>query len=337
MRGWLPVEIILENYSDLVWPGLVPDASVRWMQLGNRPLSEPFFDDTVHFVRNETDKVGELELDLASILREGKRRPSVLPNGFIFHVSRCGSTLICNALKALEHGQVVAEARSITRLFMPCQVSNVPAADMRWNEECRDLAECLFSLFASYRTGEPEPIVVKFSSPNSICLPVIRKWWPDIPCLFVIRDPVEVMASNMRGGRLHYHAQLPELANAMCGTDARLPLEDMSDEDWFARILGRYFDVALSHRGENVKIIDYVQITRRTIGEIATLFSIKHGVDERCLDAVFDSYSKDPTRTAPFGGDREEKRQAATPAIVAAATRWAMPAYEQLRSEHGQQ
>src|SRR5271155_3933444 len=108
MSGWLPIKFVLDGYPALVWPGLVPEARVSWMHFGNRRLSEPFFSQTVAQIREVDCSGSELLTDVRAIIREGGRVPPQMPAGFIFHVSRCGSTLLCNALKVLENVQVAA-------------------------------------------------------------------------------------------------------------------------------------------------------------------------------------------------------------------------------------
>lgn len=122
MSGWLPIDIVLDQYPALVWPGLVPEATVRWMLFGSKRLSEPFFSQSVAQLRESDCPALEIKASRNSIIREGSRKPLLQPTGFIFHVSRCGSTLISNALKEVDGIQVVAEARPITRLFMPCEL-----------------------------------------------------------------------------------------------------------------------------------------------------------------------------------------------------------------------
>ena len=336
MSGWLPIEIVLGRYPSLVWPGVVPETTVRWMQFGCKRLNEPFFSQSVAQLRESDHPALEIETDVTSLVREGSRTPRLLPNGFIFHVSRCGSTLISNALKLVDRIQVVAEARPITRLFMPCPpVEGDAFIDPGQDEERRKLTECLFSLFSCYRTGKPEPIVVKFMSQNSISFSTIHGLWPDVPCLFVIRDPVDVMVSNLKDGGLNRFTESPALAYAMCGADPSLPISQISVEEFCARVLGRYFDALIGKVGPNVRIIDYDDINPESICDIIKFFHLDPSADLACMDSVFQRYSKDPTGNTPFHGDRLEKREGASARIRNAANLWALPRYSKLRFASG--
>jgi hypothetical protein len=331
MSGWLPTQIVLDHYPAMVWPGVVPDASVRWMYFGDKRLSEPFFSQSVSQLRQGDCPALEVEMEIESLIREGSREPSVLPRGFIFHVSRCGSTLICNALKVVNGIQIVAEARPITRLFMPCPPQNEHLNLLR-DEQRGMLGKCLFNLFSRYRAGDPEPIVVKFLSQNSIDVSAIRRLWPNVPCLFVIRHPIDVMVSNLKDGGLNRFVDSPALASAMCGADISSPLATMPVEEFCARVLGRYFDALLGEISTNVRVIDYDEISPENLCNIIRFLHLEPPADMSSFAAVFRQYSKDPTGNRLFYSDRLEKLKRASPRILEAANRWVIPQYTQLRS-----
>jgi hypothetical protein len=331
MSGWLPIEIVLDQYPALVWPGLVPEATVRWIHFGNKRLVEPFYSQSVARLRESDNPALEIETPIESLVREGDRNMGLLPIGFIFHISRCGSTLICNALKTLEGAQVITEARPITRLFMPCQPADGASADSQRDEERAQLASSLFNVFSCYRTGHAEPIIVKFTSQNSICLSTIRRLWPNVPCLFVIRDPIAVMVSNLKDGGLSRFTQSPKLAYEMSGTSTSVPLSDISVEEFCARVLSRYFNAALGEIGPNVRIIDYDDITPQRIYDIARFFQLDPAFNQGRLDGVFKHYSKDAVGSRTFYCDRIEKSEAANRRIVDAANGWVASQYAQLR------
>ena len=277
-----------------------------------------------------------MEDEVNSLFREAAKATGARPSGFIFHVSRCGSTLISNGLKALSGAQVACEARPINKLFMPYPSTGDPDADECWDRDRRILAECLFVLFSSYRTGGPEPLIVKFDSQNAICLPIVRRYWPDIPCVFVIRDPVEVIVSNLKqpapDGKLCRFRELPVWAYAMSGVRADTPLDSISVEDFHARVLGRYLDAAAGQAGSDLRIIDYQDINQASVRDIAGLFGLSCNEDRARLVSEFGKYSKDPSGDKRFSDDRAAKQECASVATKQAASRWAMPRYAELLS-----
>jgi hypothetical protein len=139
------------------------------------------------------------------------------------------------------------------------------------------------------------------------------------------------MVSNLKDGALDRFTGSPTLAREMCGADASVPLSDISVEDFCARVLGRYLDAAIGEIGTNVRIIDYDDINESSIRDVAEFFRLHIPAEPVYLDTVFQQYSKDPTGSRPFNDDRFEKVQAATPCILSAAHRWAIPQYMKLQ------
>jgi hypothetical protein len=111
-----------------------------------------------------------------------------------------------------------------------------------------------------------------------------------------------------------------------------MPIEEVSVEEFCARVLGCYFDALLRGIGPNVLVIDYEDITPKCVVEIMNFFGLDAPASPMLLEAVFGKYSKDPTGKRAFQDDRVEKLRAANPAIWDAANRWAIPKYSQVRS-----
>lgn len=327
MAGWLPVEISYGDFPFMFWPGLVTGARVQWMYFGSKRLTEPFFRQSVEGLRAGKLPAIEFGASLESLFSERHPSTSSIPAGFIFHISRCGSTIIANALKATQRGQVIAEASPITRLFMPCNLGRT--SDARREQDRRFIAECLFDVYASY-LGPPEPIIVKFASQNSLCVPLIRRCWPDVPCLFIIRDPIQVLVSNLAGTSLNRFRECPLLAAEMAGLGSVTSLSDITNEEFCARVVGRYLATALHCRDSGVMVLDYDDINAQTFVQIARYLGVDCEIDD-LIHKVFKAYSKDPTGRRVFKDDRRRKLNQATCAIVNAAERWATPYYNSLR------
>src|SRR5260370_6747308 len=102
--GWLPIRVYWRRATLLV----------DWCWLGDLRFTDPFFEQTVNqalshpanlLFRRQTPIEGLEELAAA--------RPGLRPNGFIFHMSRSGSTLISQMLSRLPKNLVISEASPI--------------------------------------------------------------------------------------------------------------------------------------------------------------------------------------------------------------------------------
>src|SRR5580658_4905388 len=91
---------------------------VRWMQFPNKELREPFFHQTVARLRRAEPPALEFDTEAEALLALANELPPITPAGLIFHVSRCGSTLVCNALRT-GRARILSEAAPLSRLLGP--------------------------------------------------------------------------------------------------------------------------------------------------------------------------------------------------------------------------
>ena len=328
--GWLPVGIGLD-----LQPALIREALVHWMEFGSTPLAEPFFDTTVDLLRQASPPAREIHTDIETMLRVSGRLPAVRPHGFIFHLSHCGSTLVANAMKTCDEAVVVAESRPVTHLLRRSPPTLSPYLRERWDETRRTLLDSLFSLFAHYRTGEAEPLVIKFVSLDAMSMQLVRSYWPEVPCVVVIRDPVEVMVTNLKGRGWMSFKEHPEYATQIFGwTDLPRPVAAMIDEEFCARVLGSFCESALQAIPEGdggCMVVDYLDLNPDRMRQIAAFFGIQLREKGKAVDLVFESYAKDPKKKTRFRDDRDLKQKMATVLIRSAANQWAMQSYTELR------
>ena len=106
-RGWMPVDAVVVEGR----PGLL------WMQLADVSFTEPFFQQTVDRVRAQHPECVERFTEFDELLRLEKSLRRVEPAGFIFHSSRCGSTLLANACRSLTNSIVLSEPSAVDKLI----------------------------------------------------------------------------------------------------------------------------------------------------------------------------------------------------------------------------
>jgi hypothetical protein len=313
-------------------PAVVTTASVRWMYFGSDPLNEPFFLQTVDKIREDPRRQIDVETSTDALFRLTETLPEVSPAGFIFHISHCGSTLISNALRTAPSTVVAAEATPFVRLARWYPEAPQRYLAERWQRTRRCLFEATFRSFAHYHTGETERLVVKFSSLNLFAMRFVRQCWPQTPCVVVVRDPLAVLVSSLNEAGWLGQKSEPGQPEALYGwRDTPQPFAEMKNEEFCARLLGRHLEAALEAVDDGCKVIDYEDLNPKRMREIAEFFGLKLPDEPERIKQVFSGYSKDPAKATPFRDDRAMKRRLASRAAVDAATKWAMPAYVELR------
>ena len=225
--GWMPIRIH--------WRPDGPE--VDWGFLGDLRFTNPFFEQTVgRGLRHPANLLFRRETPMAALAELSESSPGLPPAGFIFHGSRCGSTLISQMLAALPENVVISEASPIDAVLRS------HLRDPGITEEQRILwLRGLLNALGQRRRAEEKSLFVKFDSWHALFLPLIQRAFPAVPWIFVYREPVEVLLSHSRqmGGQM-----IPDvLEPAMYGWDADA-VKGMSLGEYGGRVLAGISEAA---------------------------------------------------------------------------------------------
>jgi hypothetical protein len=299
-RGWLPARAF--------WQG--EDLYVGWSYFGDRRLAEPFFENSLrralespfNLLFQYATPIGRLPDWLAA-------HPGLTPRGFIFHMSRCGSTLVTQMLAALPHNLVLSEAPPLDAVVQ----ARARRPDLSETQQALWLAWMVAAL-AQPRCGE-RALFVKLDSWHTLALPLFRRAFPSVPWVFLYRDPVEVLVSQLKVPGIH---TVPSLGGAaILGTEA--PFEPHRREDYCARILARICEPVLAHvREGGGSLINYRDLPAATWTSILPHFGVPVSARDRAAMAKAARFDA-KTPGIPFTPDADDKQASATRAVRAAA------------------
>ncbi len=137
------------------------------------------------------------------------------PVGIIFHVARCGSTLLSQSLKRLDDLVVYAEPQPVNEILAPPH---------KWPRA--DLVAALRTLSAAFARHARRPYVLKLSSWNTLYCDIVAEAFPDTPWVLSLRDPVEVGVSLLASppGWFAGHGGGGARARGAGGSGARLEI-----------------------------------------------------------------------------------------------------------------
>ncbi len=254
----------------------------------------------------------------------GKTAPDTAPAGLIFHVARCGSTLISQLLK--KHGKLVVYAE-------PLPVNEILVPPHKWPRP--DLVAALRSLGDAFARHARGPYVLKFSSWNTLFCDIIAEAFPASPWVLSLRDPVEVAVSLLRQTPGWLRAteeparQLSRIVDPG-GTSG-------SPEEYVARLYGAFCEAASRLDPGRGKLVTYDALPAAVWDIVAPHFSLS--VDARQRQQMAEAariHSKAPVGTSPeFAQDSAMKQAAASAGLRQAVNSIARPELERLRSLHG--
>ena len=155
--------------------------------------------------------------------------PGLAPSAFIFHASRCGSTLISQMLAQLDNHIVISEPPPLDALLR----SDLPPSNVvPPSKGCCPPMDSVGSV-------SEQRLVIKLDAWNIGELPLLRECFPETPWLFLYRDPLEIAVSHLRRPGMH---MVPGMIGASV-LDDELPFAGR--EDFIARRLGRLLQVGV--------------------------------------------------------------------------------------------
>ncbi len=286
--------------------------TVEWLYSDGEAFTESFFRQTqLRFRRlpenSHANHPRTSVHDLAGVSADSA------PAGLIFHISRCGSTLLAQMLAQLDRNIVVSEPQ------VADDILRVSRAIPSITDE--DRIAWLRGAFAAYARarGAGKRLFVKFDSWLIFELPLIERAFPGVPKIFVYRDPVEVLVSLGRS------PSFTLVRGTVTPDQLGLTSEEtlaLSFEDYAASVLGAFFRTALAHHSSLVSVA-YPDIAPFVVSHFPGCGWLQE--ERETLQRPIPQHAKDPTQS--FVPDAEEKRRAASPAVIEAVARRTAPAY----------
>ena len=299
-----------------------PAPTVDWADLSAVRFVEPFFDETVARWASGPHARRLVRTGLEALVALDSQ-PSLEPAGMIFHLSRCGSTLVSRLLGTLPGVVVAAE---------PAPLNALLGLDPDRVDEAALVAvvRALVRALGRCRHGDERRLVLKCTSWNVRRRALLAAAFPETPWIWVQRDPARVLASLLATppGWLRLQAA-PRQAARRFGLDpAAVP--QMAGAEFVARALGAMLDAAAADPAHRL-CIDHADLPEAVWQRIARHFGLE--TDPAVIDRMIDEsrfYSKDWS-TRVFTGDVAEHRPI-TDEMREAAARFAEPGYRALAS-----
>ena len=316
LKGWLPVDAVVVDGR----PGL------RWMEMADVSLSEPFFQQTVD--RAKIEKRGELFTEFDVLPQLEKVLESVPPTGFIFHSSRCGSTLVANACRAVTNSIVLSEANAIDKLiarfFTDAPHDGVKSA--LYSVFIRGVVHAL----GQRRRGNEQHLFIKFACTSFAQLERITRIWPNVPWIFLYRDPIETIVSNVNDPPTWLTDDDWRVLASITGTTPG-EVAAMTLEERCARSIGSFYSRAFALANDQSLLINYKQLSVSVLANVLKFFKASPSSQE--LEAIARAsgvYAKEVSGTRPFVADTERKQKLASDLSREMSERWAREPYQQL-------
>lgn len=308
LRDWTPIAVRPD------------EGTVDWCYSAGVEFDDPFFEQTVErCLRSPFRQLFVRTTPLEALAGVPGEVDHIEPSGFVFHMSRCGSTLVTQMLGAAGSTLALSEASPLERVL---------GARSRHATEEQHLGNIrgMVAALGQRRSAAQRHLVVKLDAWSVFDLPAIRRAFPETPWVFLFREPVAVLSSQMRQrGSVLVPGVLPESVTG-------IPFEQaaaMPGEEFCARVLARICEAATLHADDRALFVDYELLPSAVPDLIAGWFGIpcpeadrRRMLDRAGRDAKTPSLPFEPSPPSPAERER----------IGRAADTHLAPVYERLRS-----
>jgi len=317
VQGCLPIAtgVIAER------PGL------WWLDMHDVRLSEPFFQQSVDRFRREHPERQARFTEFHLLPQLEKSFDSIRPAGFIFHSSRCGSTLLANAGRSIPGSIVISEANAIDQLVARFLTDSEPREVKRAIYSA--LLKAVVSAFGQRITGQERHLIVKFSCCSTSELERITRIWPDVPWIFVYRDPIETIVSNLKTMPGWLLDEDRRILSAVIGEPVSA-IGEMDPTELCARTIGSFYATARQLANRDCMLLNYEQLSLETLLNVLEFFGIAPTAEEEDEIAVAAQFYSKETTTRVFESDALNKRSQANDRVCEMAARWSYPQYAEL-------
>jgi len=324
---------------------------LKWEKHKKDPTSVPKFKD---LVLNSPDCDNPMRVSFGSavkaareydtrIEKDGDEVPySIPPTGFVFHEGRCGSTLVANALAAVNPGKnrVYSESAPFIAALRACE---------KFTGNCDHSKHIALLRDVVYMMGRTSDIAesrlfFKVQSIGTNFIHIVREAFPITPWVFVYRDPVQVMMSHLK------KKAAIERGRAICLKTLRRPspdiiqfvegkgesIDDISNQEFCAVHLAVLCNKAMDNFDVSKTgiMLSYDDISNTLMNSVLpNHFNVPVGDDERKrIVNVCGTYSKArETSKRVWVSDSERKEDMASAEIKEASDKFLAPSYARMQ------
>lgn len=236
--------------------------AIEWLHFAGVKPAKPFYADSIREAAvRPFNRAFRIHTPLDRFIETAE---AAMPSGLIFHMSRCGSTLLAQMLSAAPDLVALAEPDPFDELLQ------APLPRAQHVAALRAMAAALGRGYRHY--------FLKTDSWHSLDLPLLAEAFPGVPWIFLYRDPLEVLASHARlPGRQTVPGVVPRLASLETGSHGL---------DHAAQILAHIGQAVIDHGVEKGgMLVHYRELPNALFTRILPHFGIPPSPADRALMA----------------------------------------------------
>lgn len=257
LRHWYPLTASVQE----------GDLTLAWRDMADIAFTDSFFENTLARQPRDERRVCHTP---AAALAQFSDVPA--PDAFIFHVSRCGSTLLTQLLASLPQCIVMSEPPIIDSVLRLHHDQGAPDATVA-------VLRQVIGAMGQRRTGQEQHFVIKFDCWHIHSLALLRAAFPETPCLFLYREPQAVLASHQRqrGPQM-----VPGLIHPALLTLPARSTEPGDLDAYTSLVLESFYSAAQAHAAAGrIELVNYSQLPEIVFSDLLHKLKIDCSAPQR--------------------------------------------------------
>jgi hypothetical protein len=235
---------------------------------------------------------------------------------------------VANACRAIEGSIVLSEPPAVDKLV----ARFITDADDRTKEMLYSIfLRATVAALGQRRTGRERHLFIKFACCSVSQIERIRRIWPNVPWVFLYRDPIETIVSNMQNLpswlQDEDHRVLASIVSASAAEVAAMTREELC-----ARAIAAFYTTAHRVANDRALLLNYDQLSPANVLEFFAV--VPTAAEMEIIARQSQNYSKaTPAAARTFVADTEAKHLLATDLIREVAATWANQPYQLLEQK----
>lgn len=283
--NWIPVNLI-EKDNEIYF---------EWIYLGDLKYADPFFDETIAKCKSHAynSKPFKVVSTVENLIEWSGELISVELKSLVFHVSRCGSTMLSQSLASSPENIMVSEAPIIDQILRS-EFFSIDKKSL--------LIKSVIKLLGQERFQEQQHLIIKLDAWHIFKASYLRSIFPEIPFALLYRNPIEVLKSHQKMMGMHMVPNL--LPSIIFGISAK-EINEISFEQYGGLVVEKYFQGFLDFykRDQNVVMLNYNEGMKTVIEKFIAFVRVDYAHDE--LEKMYDRLKRhSKNENAVFAGDQ---------------------------------
>jgi hypothetical protein len=292
LSNWIPYKLI-EKDNEIYF---------EWIYLADIKYADPFFDESIAKCRSHAfnSKPFKVVSTVENLIDWSNELISAELKSLVFHVSRCGSTMLSQSLASSLKNIMVSEAPIIDQILR---------SDLFSDDKKTSLLKSVIKLLGQKRYPEQKHLIIKLDAWHIFKASYLRSIYPEIPFALLYRNPTEVLKSHQKLKGMHMVPNL--LPSIVFGISAK-EISENTLEQYGGLVLEKYFQGFLDFykRDTNVVMLNYNDGMKAVLEKFIPFIKVDYANDE--LEKMYDRLKRhSKNENAVFTGDefKEETLQ----------------------------